>query len=100
MVGWALTKLAIPGGPDGEHNPDLYHTLLSVLSQHSKWLDRRHRQTLAWMMVGPDQLQDRESRGVGAFCGQPSSGMLKVRYGAFAAGSTIPVLSLSRSMAR
>jgi hypothetical protein len=30
----------------------LYDTLLSVLSQHAQWLDRRHRQTLAWMMVG------------------------------------------------
>jgi hypothetical protein len=35
-----------------ESTPYLYDTLLSVLSQHAKWLDRRHRQTLAWMMVG------------------------------------------------
>jgi Transposase DDE domain len=35
-----------------ENTPYLYDTLLDVLSQHSKWLDRRHRQTLAWMMVG------------------------------------------------
>ena len=35
-----------------ENTPYLYDTLLHVLSQHSKWLDRRHRQTLAWMMVG------------------------------------------------
>jgi hypothetical protein len=35
-----------------ENTPYLYDTLLSVLSQHSKWLDRRHRQTLAWMMLG------------------------------------------------
>ena len=35
-----------------ENTPYLYDTLLGVLSQHSKWLDRRHRQTLAWMMLG------------------------------------------------
>jgi hypothetical protein len=35
-----------------ENTPYLYDTLLNVLSQHSKWLDRRHRQTLAWMMMG------------------------------------------------
>src|SRR5467141_4355483 len=50
MVGWVLTKLAIPGGPHGE--PYLYDTLLQVLGQHAKWLDMRHRQTLAWMIVG------------------------------------------------
>ncbi len=35
-----------------ENTPYLYDTLLGVLAQHAKWLDRRHRQTLAWMMVG------------------------------------------------
>jgi hypothetical protein len=35
-----------------ENTPRLYDTLLQVLSQHATWLDRRHRQTLAWMMVG------------------------------------------------
>jgi hypothetical protein len=35
-----------------ENTPHLYDTLVSVLSQHPKWLDRRHLQTLAWMMVG------------------------------------------------
>src|SRR6516165_4373181 len=35
-----------------ESTPYLYDPLLSVRSQHAKWLDRRHRQTLAWMMVG------------------------------------------------
>lgn len=35
-----------------ENTPYLYDTLLRVLGQHSKWLDLRHRQTLAWMMVG------------------------------------------------
>jgi hypothetical protein len=35
-----------------ENTSYLYDTLLGVLGQHSKWLDRRHRQTLAWMMVG------------------------------------------------
>ncbi len=35
-----------------ENTPYLYDTLLRVLGQHSKWLDRRHRKTLAWMMVG------------------------------------------------
>ncbi len=35
-----------------ENTPYLYDTLLQVLGQHSKWLDLRHRKTLAWMMVG------------------------------------------------
>jgi len=35
-----------------ENTPHLYDTLVYVLSQHPKWLDRRHLQTLAWMMVG------------------------------------------------
>lgn len=35
-----------------ENTPYLYDTLLRVLGQHSKWLDCRHRHTLAWMMVG------------------------------------------------
>jgi hypothetical protein len=35
-----------------ENTPYLYDTLLGVLGQHEKWLDRRHRQTLAWMMLG------------------------------------------------
>ena len=35
-----------------ENTPHLYDTLVHVLSQHPKWVDRRHLQTLAWMMVG------------------------------------------------
>jgi hypothetical protein len=35
-----------------ENTPHLYDTLVQVLSQHRKWLDRRHLKTLAWMMVG------------------------------------------------
>ena len=35
-----------------ENTPSLYDTLLQVLGQHAKWLDLRHRQTLAWMIVG------------------------------------------------
>ena len=35
-----------------ENTPHLYDTLLQVLGQHPKWVDRRHLQTLAWMMVG------------------------------------------------
>ena len=35
-----------------ENTPYLYETLLRVLGQHTHWLDLRHRQTLAWMMVG------------------------------------------------
>ena len=35
-----------------ENPPYLYDTLLGVLGQQSKWLDRRHRQTVAWMMLG------------------------------------------------
>lgn len=35
-----------------ENTPYLHDTLLRVLGQHAKWLDLRHRKTLAWMMVG------------------------------------------------
>jgi hypothetical protein len=35
-----------------ESTPYGYDTLLSVLSQHAQWFDRRHRQPLAWMRVG------------------------------------------------
>ena len=35
-----------------ENTPYLYETLLAVLGRHANWLDFRHRQTLAWMMVG------------------------------------------------
>jgi hypothetical protein len=35
-----------------ENTPRLYDTLVQVLSQHREWLDVRHRQTLAWMLVG------------------------------------------------
>lgn len=35
-----------------ENTPRLYDTLVAVLSQHRNWLDLRHLQTLAWMMVG------------------------------------------------
>jgi hypothetical protein len=35
-----------------ENIPSLYETLLCVLGQHAHWLALRHRQTLAWMMVG------------------------------------------------
>src|SRR5258706_4996874 len=35
-----------------ENTPYLYETLLQVLGQHAKWLDLRHRQTWAWMIVG------------------------------------------------
>jgi Transposase DDE domain len=35
-----------------ENTPHLYDTLVHVLSQHPTWVDRRHLQTLAWMMVG------------------------------------------------
>jgi hypothetical protein len=31
---------------------ELYHTLLVVLSQVEKWLDKRHMKTLAWMVIG------------------------------------------------
>lgn len=30
----------------------LYHTLVQVLRKHRNWLDIRHLQTLAWMMIG------------------------------------------------
>ena len=35
-----------------ENTLRFYHTLIRVLGQHRKWLDLRHRKTLAWMMVG------------------------------------------------
>jgi hypothetical protein len=35
-----------------ENTPHLDDTLVRVLSQHPTWLDRRHLQTLAWMLVG------------------------------------------------
>src|SRR5437867_3263336 len=35
-----------------ENTPQLYDTLVHVLSQPTKWLDQRHLKTLAWMMVG------------------------------------------------
>ncbi len=30
----------------------LYNTIIKILSQHKKWLDVRHKFTLAWMVVG------------------------------------------------
>jgi hypothetical protein len=35
-----------------ESTPRLYETLVDVVHQHQKWLDRRHLQTLAWMTAG------------------------------------------------
>ena len=35
-----------------ENTPQLYATLVHVLSQHAKGVDQRHLKTLAWMMVG------------------------------------------------
>ena len=35
-----------------ENTPHLYDMLVQVLSQQAEWLDQRHLQTLAWMMVG------------------------------------------------
>jgi hypothetical protein len=35
-----------------ENTPYLYDTLVQMLRQHRNWLDLRHLQTLAWMMVG------------------------------------------------
>jgi Transposase DDE domain len=35
-----------------ENTPYLYNTLVQALGQHAHWLDLRHLQTLAWMMVG------------------------------------------------
>ena len=34
-----------------ESTPRLYDTLVAMLGQHDAWKDRRHLQTLAWMMV-------------------------------------------------
>ncbi|MCA9962733.1 MAG: hypothetical protein KC423_00765, partial [Anaerolineales bacterium] len=30
----------------------LYNTLVTILGQYHKWLDKRHFYTLAWMVVG------------------------------------------------
>ena len=35
-----------------ESTPQLYRTLVSVLSCHKNWLDLRHLKTLGWMMTG------------------------------------------------
>ena len=35
-----------------ENTPQLYDTLVHVLSQPTPWLDQRHLKSLAWMMVG------------------------------------------------
>ena len=35
-----------------ENTPYLCNTLVQVLGQHANWVDLRHLQTLAWMMVG------------------------------------------------
>lgn len=32
--------------------PNLYNTLVTILGQHDKWLDKRHFYTLTWMVVG------------------------------------------------
>src|SRR5438128_10200391 len=48
-----------------ENTPYLYDTLLQVLGQHAKWLDLRHRHTLAWMIVGLISSKT-VSRGAGA----------------------------------
>ncbi len=32
--------------------PNLYNTLVTILGQHKKWLDKRHFYTLAWMVTG------------------------------------------------
>lgn len=32
--------------------PNLYNTLVTILGQHSQWLDKRHFYTLAWMVTG------------------------------------------------
>lgn len=32
--------------------PNLYHTLINILGQHHKWLDKRHFYTLSWMVTG------------------------------------------------
>lgn len=38
-----------------QNTPCPYDTLLGVLGQHSKWVDLRHRETLAWMAVEGSQ---------------------------------------------
>lgn len=35
-----------------KNTPNLYNTLIELLGQQSQWLDKRHLQTVVWMMVG------------------------------------------------
>jgi hypothetical protein len=35
-----------------KNTPNLYDTLNEIFGQHQHWLDKRHYQTLAWMVVG------------------------------------------------
>lgn len=35
-----------------KNTPNLYDTLISILGQHTHWLDKRHLYTITWMIVG------------------------------------------------
>lgn len=35
-----------------KNTPNLYDTVISILGQHTHWLDKRHLYTLVWMVVG------------------------------------------------
>lgn len=35
-----------------KNTPNIYDTLIQILSQHTHWLDRRHLYTMVWMVVG------------------------------------------------
>lgn len=35
-----------------KNTPNIYDTLIQLLSQHAHWLDKRHLYTLVWMIVG------------------------------------------------
>ena len=79
-----------------ENTPYLYDTLLGVLGQHSKWLDRRHRQSLAWMMLGLI-CSKTVTLGLGFLLWSVEHTMLKVQFADSAVGSIIIGLSLSPS---
>ena len=63
-----------------ENTPHLYDTLVLVLSQHPTWLDQRHFQTLAWMMVGLIHSGWIKPDGLGSVRGESSA--VRAEYGA------------------
>ena len=72
MVGWVLTTLALPGGPHGEHT--LFIGYAAECSEPTCQVVRPAPPPNPGVDDGgPDQLEDRESGGMGALCGQSSA---------------------------